>query len=56
MVGDTPTANEVETAISAKNPNYVKGNANFSDLTATSVNVEGKNLYSGSLKVTFKKK
>lgn len=56
MAGATPTADEVETAVIAKNPNYVKGNANFSDLTATSANVEGKNLYTGSLKVTFKKK
>ncbi|WP_342217462.1 hypothetical protein [Spiroplasma endosymbiont of Amphimallon solstitiale] len=56
MSGATPTADEVEKAVIKKNPNYVKGNANFSDLTATSANVEGKNLYIGSLKVTFTKK
>ncbi|WP_425380894.1 hypothetical protein [Spiroplasma endosymbiont of Polydrusus pterygomalis] len=56
MVGATPTADEVEKAIITKNPNYQKGNANFSDLTATSANVEGKTLYDGSLQVTFTKK
>lgn len=56
MAGATPTADEVEKAVIAKNPNYVKGNANFSDLTATSANVEGKTLYDGSLQVTFTKK
>lgn len=56
MAGATPTADEVEKAVLAKNPNYVKGNANFSDLTATSANVEGKTLYDGSLQVTFTKK
>ncbi|WP_338986874.1 hypothetical protein [Spiroplasma endosymbiont of Dasysyrphus albostriatus] len=56
MAGATPTADEVEKAVIAKNPNYRKGNANFSDLTATSANVEGKTLYDGSLQVTFTKK
>ncbi|WP_339046793.1 hypothetical protein [Spiroplasma endosymbiont of Colias croceus] len=56
MAGDAPTADEVEKAVIAKNPNYRKGNANFSDLTATSANVEGKTLYDGSLQVTFTKK
>lgn len=56
MTGATPTADEVEKVVSAKNPNYQKGNANFSDLTATSANVEGKTLYDGSLQVTFTKK
>lgn len=56
MAGATPTADEVEAGVIAKNPNYVKGNANFSDLTATSANVEGKTLYDGSLQVTFTKK
>lgn len=56
MSGDTPTADEVEKAVSAKNPNYVKGNANYSNLTATSANVEGKNLYDGSIQVIYKKK
>lgn len=56
MAGATPTADEVEKAIIIKNPNYQKGNANFSNLTATSANVEGKTLYDGSLQVTFTKK
>ncbi|WP_339040994.1 hypothetical protein [Spiroplasma endosymbiont of Apeira syringaria] len=56
MVGTEPTADEVEKAVIAKNPNYIKGNANFSDLKATSANVEGKTLYDGSLQVTFTKK
>ncbi len=56
MAGATPTTDEVEKAIIIKNPNYQKGNANFSDLTATSANVEGKTLYDGSLQVTFTKK
>ncbi len=56
MAGATPTADEVEKAVSAKNPNYIKGNANFSDLTETSANVEGKTICGGSLQVTFTKK
>lgn len=56
MAGDTPTADEVEKAVITKNPNYVKGNANYSNLTVTSANVEGKTLYDGSLQVTFTKK
>lgn len=56
MAGDTPTADEVEKAVITKNPNYVKGNTNYSNLTVTSANVEGKTLYDGSLQVTFTKK
>ncbi len=56
MAVATPTADEVEPGVIAKNPHYVKSNANFSDLTATRANVEGKNLYDGSLQVTFTKK
>lgn len=56
MAGDTPTADEVEKAVITKNPNYVKGNANYSNLTVTSANVEGKTLYDGYLQVTFTKK
>ncbi|WP_375318151.1 hypothetical protein [Spiroplasma endosymbiont of Virgichneumon dumeticola] len=56
MAGATPTADEVEKAVITKNPNYVKGNTNYSNLTVTSANVEGKTLYDGSLQVTFTKK
>ncbi|WP_375316793.1 hypothetical protein [Spiroplasma endosymbiont of Virgichneumon dumeticola] len=56
MAGATPTADEVEKAVITKNPNYVKGNTNYSNLTVTSANVEGKTLYDGFLQVTFTKK
>lgn len=56
MTGTTPTADEVETAVKAKNPNYIQGNANFTDLTAISATVTGKNLYDSTTQVTFTKK
>ncbi|WP_375317490.1 hypothetical protein [Spiroplasma endosymbiont of Virgichneumon dumeticola] len=56
MAGATPTADELEKAVITKNPNYVKGNTNYSNLTVTSANVEGKTLYDGSLQATFTKK
>lgn len=56
MAGDTATANEVEKAVIAKNPNYIKDNANFTNLTATSATVTGKSLYDGEIQVTFTKK
>ncbi|WJG70207.1 hypothetical protein [Spiroplasma ixodetis] len=56
MAGAEPTADEVEKAVIAKNPNYVKGNANFSNLTATSATATGKSLYDGEIQVTFTKR
>ncbi|WP_342276439.1 hypothetical protein [Spiroplasma endosymbiont of Nebria brevicollis] len=56
MAGDTPTADEVEKVVITKNPNYVKSNANFTDLTKTSATVTGKTLYDSTIQVTFTKK
>lgn len=56
MVADTPNADEVEKAVIAKNPNYIKDNANFTDLTATSAKITGKTLYDSTIQVTFIKK
>ena len=56
MANDEPTADELEKAVIAKNPNYVKGNINYSTITATTATATGKNLYEGSVSLNYTKK
>lgn len=56
MAGDVPTTAELETAVIAKNPNYVKDNITYTNITATGATATGKNQYDNSVNLIYSKK
>ncbi|ALA98591.1 hypothetical protein SKUN_001740 (plasmid) [Spiroplasma kunkelii CR2-3x] len=57
MASATPTTDEIETAIKAKNTNYQNGDVTFSEIKATEATVTGAtNKYTGTVKLSYTKK
>lgn len=46
-------ASKLETAVKAANTNYQTGNADYSDITTSSATMTGKNLYTGTVNLTY---
>lgn len=53
--GTAPTAFELDTSIKMLFPRYITGNITYSDINATSAKAVGKNIYNGTVNLTYTK-